>query len=190
MLFENTRRSRFTPNTMKNAHLLTIVFFCTLFLCGCQDDSDYLIGKYTVTITTELSSCGAEIFAFSSPDHLPTSSVTGHQGHEIWRIARVGITGTGAEKIQLDILSEDAATALMTLMGTLEHSWLHSETVKPFTSEACAIQRVIALSGQFKDSQLTGSIRTTLASGRQSATCALPFPFMCEVTETFIAMPE
>ena len=175
---------------MKNMHLLTLLLFCILFLFGCQDDSDYLVGTYTVTVTTELSSCGAEIFDFSTPYYLPTHYLTGHQRDMIWRISRIGITETGAEKIHLDILSDANDAVLLTLNGTLDYPWLHIETSKPFTSDSCDIQRVIILSGQLGNAQLTGSIRTVLTSVRQSPACTrdLSRSLMCDVTETFIAL--
>ncbi len=167
-----------------------VCIFCTLFFFGCQDDSDYLVGKYDVAITTELSSCGDDFFTFSTPYYLPTNHVAGQQSHMTWRISRIGITGTGAEKIQINILSEETDSKPLTLTGTMLSPWLHVETSDPFSSDSCDIQRVITLSGQLEDSRFSGTIRTTLAAPvRQAASCAQPVPIgcICEVTETFAA---
>lgn len=175
---------------MKRACLHLLSVFCTVFLCGCQDDSDYVVGKYAVTITTELSSCDENFFVVPNPAHLPTSTVVGHQSQAVWRMTRMGITGTGAEKIHLDILSEETNDVALRLTGTREQAWLHSETLNPFTVEGCNLQRLIILSGQYGADNVTGVIRTTLVFDQPSGACAFPAPFQCDVTESFIAIQD
>ena len=181
---------RITYGSMKIFFLRAPVLFCTLFFFGCQDDSDYLVGNYDVAITTELSSCGDDFFTFSSPYYLPANHVPGQQSHMTWRIYRVGITGTGAEKIRIDILSKAIDSEPLILTGTMLSSWLHVETSNPFSSDSCDVQRVITLSGQLERSRFSGTVRTTLAAPvRQPAACERPIPIgsICDVTETFVA---
>jgi hypothetical protein len=161
------------------------VVIWSLILFGCQADSDYALGRYAVTITTELSSCGAEFFAFSQPHHLPTSHVPGHQQAMTWQIRRIGITGTGADQIELSLLDDDGDQALLTLVGARDHAWLRVEAAHSVTVDGCELRRLITLSGQMEDAAVTGVIRTTLATFQPAAGCALPAPVICEVTERF-----
>jgi hypothetical protein len=175
---------------MKNDHILLCIF-CSLFLFGCQDDSNYLVGKYHVTITTELSSCGAEFFTLSEPFLLPTSHLAGHRSSMEWRIQRVGITGSGSEKIQLELVSGRDASVSLILTGTLGYPWWHVETSRPFTSDFCDVQRVILIAGQFKETGLYGTITTILSSIEQPEACLHRFPpgYTCKFDETFVGVP-
>lgn len=108
----------------------------------------------------------------------------------VWHIQRVGITGSGAEKIQFELLLDGNASSLI-FTGSLEHPWVHVETSTLFTSDACNVQRLILLTGQFKETVLYGTVTTVLSSARQSDACVHQFPSMltCKVEETFVAIP-
>jgi hypothetical protein len=175
---------------MKHSHIV-LCMFCSLFLFGCQDDSNYLVGKYHVTITTELSSCGAEFFTLSEPFLLPTSHVAEHRSAMEWRIQRVGITGSGSEKIQLELVPDRNASSSLILTGTLEYPWWHVEASRPFTSDFCDVQRVILIVGHFEETGLYGTNTTTLSSIEQSEACLHQFPpkYTCKFDETFVAVP-
>jgi len=145
---------------------------------------------YDVTITTELSSCGAEFFAFSDPFLLPTSYLPGHVSRMLWHIQRVGITASGDEKILLDMSLDKSFSSRLTVTGTLERLWLHVETSRSFTSGSCDVQRVVLISGLLEKTLFSGTINTVLSSGRVSETCQYPLPpnAVCEVAETFVAI--
>lgn len=175
---------------MKYASFGLCLIVCTLLFAGCQDDSDYVLGEYAVTLTTTSSTCDALVLRAIPTANLPASGVPGRQTAMRWRLSRVGIRGDGADKVLLDILSPQDGSSLLNLTGSLQHAWLHLETSQPVSAETCEMQRLVVLSGQVLADGLTGSIRTTLMSAHQPPTCVLYAisPHRCDVTETFVAV--
>ncbi len=168
--------------------LIVIYSICILNLTGCQDDSDYIIGNYDVIITVKLSSCPEKIFEFPDDVILPTSSIPGQIGISHWKLQRIGITGTGAEKIVIDIRDLNRPDHILSLSGNLNGEIVRVETQRNVLEEHCEIYRFVLLYGFLENNTFVGEIRTVLSNIRRSDHCPTFIPPFspCEVYEEFV----
>ena len=160
---------------------------CLLILTGCQNDSDYLIGDYHVITTVKLSSCPEKIFALPDDVMLPTSLLPGQSGILHWKLQRVGITGTGANKITIEITNAIYPDRGLSLSGILDDGFIQVETQQNIRETPCEVYRFVLLYGMIENTTLVGEIRTFLSSSGSSDRCPIVIPpsSPCEVSEEF-----
>jgi hypothetical protein len=173
---------------MKHFSVYLSLLLCFLTLTGCQSDSDYLIGKYDVITTVKLSSCPAEFFTFSDEMILPTGQLPGETGISRWRLQRVGITGTGKEKILLKVQPLESFSQSLELSGVFDHGLVRVETQAPLQAGSCELHRFVMVYGIVEQEDFIGEIRTVFSHPRQLNACAemLPSVLSCEVHEEFV----
>jgi hypothetical protein len=168
--------------------LIPLYTICILILTGCQDDSDYIIGNYDVITTVKLSSCPEEIFEFPDKVFLPTNLLPGQTSIYYWKLRRIGITGSGADKITVDINAPNHPDYTLQLSGVLDDGLVRIEMQQNVIEEHCEVYRFVLLYGIIENNTLVGEIRTILSHIRGSDRCPMSIPPFspCEVYEMFV----
>jgi hypothetical protein len=167
-----------------NRLVFTTLLVCTTVMISCQSDSDYLIGSYDVTTTVLSSDCPENMPLPLDNMILPSGFLSGQSLATRWNIHRVGITGTGTDKIHLILMSTGSGDTELMLSGSLEDGTVCIENQQNISRE---VYRFILLYGFIDGEHITGEIRTLLShpSDSFSAISSMPPSILCEIHEAF-----
>jgi hypothetical protein len=170
---------------------LLVLFSVLSVLCvGCQDDSDYRVGTYHVTITKKLSSCPDEIFAFFEDPILSATALEQHPRPMVWQIDRIGITGSGADTIVITMELQEPFTEEWLFTGALERDVVHVENRTFSRDDSCGVAQTMNVYGILERSHISGEVHSIFSLPPGQAECAEYFqPFqLCEITQTFFGV--
>ena len=171
-----------------NRFFLTVFVIWLCSLTGCQSDSDYTLGTYGVVTTVNTSTCSENLSGYFQDLILPTGFSTGQTQEHQWVIRRVGITGSGTDKIDMVITSSESPAPALVLSGSLENGFVRAEVQRNIVENEQEFYRFILIYGLIDDENFTGEIRTLLSDTRDaSSTASLIPPFSpCEIYEEFV----
>lgn len=167
--------------------LLLILIF---IVSGCQSDSDYLLGTYSVLTTVQTSTCEENYSSLLTASILPTGFVPDHTALRQWKMTRVAITDAGAEKIHLLMSATGVSHARLLLSGTLDQAFLRIMEHKDIQTQDTIVYRTILLSGHVEQDRIFGQIDTFLSGSPENIDLAyLPAPETpCQITERFVGI--
>lgn len=153
-------------------------------LTSCQSDSDYLVGSYEVITTVKSSSCPANPSWFPENAVLPTGFLSEQTRHMHWTVSRIGITGTGTNKLNLVLSAVDTPDIVIVLSGSMENGIVRIENHDDISEEW---YRFILLYGLIDGDHFIGEIRTLLSNIRNSSSFPSIAPNApCEIHEEFV----
>lgn len=154
-------------------------------MSGCQNDSDFVVGRYEVVTTVRESNCPESLSPSLEAAILPTGLLAGETHTLFWTIRRVGITGNGDNQVSLELHAAGVPERVLLLSGEMSDDIMRVEQQQELSPE---IYRFILLHASFDGEQIRGDIRTLLSQSGDSSDIPVHAP--CETHEQFIGVME